>query len=148
MQQQRSRSCTASHCCYQGHGFSSKNQDWDQRRSTRQPSPPPEESKAQPIWQPALSFRNELSRLESWEQPAGSFPKSPVTKQLAEALREEICSAATGQVATTQSLPVHLRQPACPGRNADSTPKASPSQSTPSLPRQLNRYYDQILQYH
>lgn len=116
---------------WQPRGFSSKNQGWDQRRSTRQPSPSPEESKTQPIWQPALSSRNELSRLESWEQPAGFVPKSPVTKQLAEALREEICSAATGQVAMTQSLSVHLQQLACLGKNADSIPKAAPSQSNP-----------------
>lgn len=115
---------------WQPRGLPNKKQGWDQRCFTSQTSPSSEESKTQPIWQPALSFRNELSRLESWEQPAGFFPKSPVTKQLAGVLREEICSAATGQVAMTQSLSVHLRQPACPGRNADSTLKAAPFQST------------------
>lgn len=49
---------------------------------------PSKESRSQTIWQPALSFRNKLSWLESREQPAGFLPKSPVTKQLAEALRE------------------------------------------------------------
>lgn len=115
---------------WQPRGLPNKNQGWDQCCFTHQPSPSSKESKTQPTWQPALSFGNELSRLESWEQPAGFFPKSPVTKQLAGALREEIFSAATDQVATTQPLSVHLWHPACLGRNADSTPKAAPFQST------------------
>lgn len=98
------------HCCYQGcssgsHvGFPIKTRTGISGVSTASPLPSSEESKTQPIWQPALSFRNKLSRLERWERPAGFFPTSPVTEQLAEALREQICSAATGQVATMQSL--------------------------------------------
>lgn len=124
-----------SRCCYQLwqlHGLPGKSRGWDQWCFTSQTSLSSAESKNPAYLAASLFFRNELSRLGSWEQAAGFFPKSSVTKQLAVALREEICSAATGQVAMTQSLSEHLWHPEWPGRNADSTPKAAPFQSASS----------------
>lgn len=124
-----------SHCCYQGCGSGSHVGFPKTTRagiSAVSPTSPLHlPRKAKPSLLGSQPFPSETS---CPGRRAGSnqldFFQSPVTKQLAGALREEIFSAATDQVATTQPLSVHLRHPACPGRNADSTPKAAPFQST------------------